>query len=185
MYNHKKIKIISVILLLPVVVISLALYMVYVDIKTKNENHHAILHDLSLQGERVGYLALAQKSIDNISSEIDLVDSSIISKDGDIKFIENLEQIAREHGLSIEITSLFFENNPEFSPASMDILKIKAKTKGSWIGNYSFLIRLESLPFKIKINKYNLKSVQPITEAKVKTDNTWESVFEIDVLKYK
>jgi len=104
MYNHKKYKIILMILLLLMVVVSLVCYFVYLNIKTKNQGHHTILHDLSLQDERINYLASIQKSIDDISTEISLVDRSIVSKNGDIKFIENLEKIAREYGLSIEIT---------------------------------------------------------------------------------
>jgi hypothetical protein len=130
-----------------------------------------------------------QKKINDIDLEINLINNSIIPKEGEIEFIENLELIARENGLSMEINSLVFDDNLNLASSSTEILKIKAKTKGSWSGNYEFLARLESLPVKIKINKFGLTNTSSDIISGVSKNsllnNIWQSTFEIDVLKYK
>jgi D-arabinose 5-phosphate isomerase GutQ len=127
--------------------------------------------------------------VDDMSTEINAIDNSIVSKNGEVGFIESLESLARENGLSIEISSLTFDNNASLASSSINILNVKAKTDGSWFGNYAFLSRLESLPFKVKINMVSLTNSSSNVTSDVNNSNpsndTWQSVFEISVLKYK
>jgi len=189
MYNYRLLKIILLTQSVLVVVIFGLCYLVYQDIKYKNENHHTLSHSLLFQNDKLAYLVSTQKAIDNISSDIVRIDSSVVSKEGEVDFIENLESIARENGLSIEIDSLVFEDKGDGSSNPINVLKIKAKTKGSWRGSYVFLSRLESSPFKIKIDKFSLinnGTEIPISDKKVGVPSgDWQSTFEIAVLKYK
>ncbi|MCX6702052.1 MAG: hypothetical protein NTX96_02560 [Candidatus Zambryskibacteria bacterium] len=189
MYNHKLSKITLVVLTIVIIVIFMMCYFVYKDIKYKNQNHHIILSDLSFQNNKQDYLISTQKTMDDLAPDIKLINSSIISKEGDVGFIENLESIAKENSLSIEIDSLIFDNGLKPTSSSTDVLKIKAKTEGSWSNSYTFLARLESLPFKIKIDKFSLTSI-PVgivsgTNENYVSSGNWQSVFEIDVLKSK
>ena len=189
MYNYKLLKIMLLTLSTLVVVIFGLCYIVFQDIKDKNENHHILSHGLLFQNDKLAYLVSTQKAIDNISSDIVRIDSSVVSKEGEVDFIENLESIARENGLSIEIDSLVFEDKPGSSSGLINVLKIKAKTKGSWYGSYVFLSRLEALPFKIKIDKFSLTNTGTeilVSDKKVGVPSgDWQSTFEIAVLKYK
>ena len=172
-----------------VVVIFGLCYLVYQDIKDKNENHHTLSHGLLFQNDKQDYLVSTQKTIDNINPDITRINSSVVSKEGEVSFIENLESIARINGLSIEIDSLVFEDRGDSSSSLISVLKIKAKTKGSWYGSYVFLARLESLPFKIKIDRFSLANTGtevPVPDEKGGVPNgDWQSTFEIAVLKYK
>lgn len=189
MHNYKSSKIILIILCILVIVIFVACYFVYGDIKNKNENYNFILHDLSFQNDKQDYLASKLKMVDDMGTEINAVDNSIISKNGEVGFIESLESLARENGLSIEISSLTLDNSVNLASSSINVFNIKAKTEGSWYGNYVFLSRLESLPFKVKINMVGLtdssKDVVSDANNSNPTNNTWQSVFDIGVLKYK
>jgi hypothetical protein len=164
-------------------------YFVYGDIKNKNENYNFILHDLSFQNDKQDYLASKLKTVENISAEINAIDNSIVSKNDEVGFIESLESLARENGLSIEISSLTLDNSASLASSTMNILNVKAKTSGSWLGNYTFLSRLESLPFKVKINMVGLTNSSSGAVSDVNNSNpsndTWQSVFDIGVLEYK
>ena len=160
-------------------------YFIFRDIQSKNEHLSAFTHDLSLQMNKEEYLTSTEKKIQNINTDINNINNSIISHSGDVEFIENLESIAHNNNLSINIESLVFEDNPKFAPALVTIFKIKAKTTGGWVGTYRFLNQIESLPFKVKINNYAFISGAEESESSKKIDNVWQSMFEISVLKYK
>ncbi len=187
MSNIKSLKIILGILCVLVLAVFVSYYFVYREIRFRDETYQNLLKDLSLQDTKQDYLISTQKTVDGLVLDINQINNSIISKDGEVEFIESLEAMAKESGLSIEIDSLSLENNEKLSPDSIDILSVKARTRGSWAANYLFLSRLESFPFKVKINKFGLSnSVAEVVSGKriVKT-SVWQSVFEIDVLKYK
>jgi hypothetical protein len=175
MQNQKSLKIILEVLCVIVVVIFVFTYFIYNDIRQKNKNYSLFTKDLNFQNTKKDYLDSSQKTIDSISLELNEINSSIVSKEGEVQFIETLESLAKRTGLGIEINSLVFDANSTSN--SVDILKVKAQTNGSWIDSYKFIKLLESMPFKIKINKLNLIHIL--------SENNWQTTFEIDVLKYK
>jgi hypothetical protein len=158
-------------------------YYLYRDVKIRNLHISDLEYDLSQEEENKAYLASTQKLLQNISPDIEDLNDSIISKDGDVEFIENFENLAKNNGLKITIDSLVFEEIKGFPSASVTSLKIRAKTEGSWSGTYVFLNQIEALPFKIKINKFSLIN-RTETLDKDKTNSIWQSTFEIVVLKY-
>lgn len=164
-------------------------YIVFFDIKHKNERISAMEHELSFQSKKQEYMTSMERVIQNSDSDITRINDSIIPSDGDVRFIESLESIARGGGLSIDIESLTFEDSRLLASSSMTILKVKAKTKGKWLGTYKFLTQIESLPFKVKIDKFALANVKEETDIDAKKTDTassiWQSTFELKVLKYK
>ena len=189
MQNSKLNRIILVTAGLAVIVVFILYYFVYQGIKSKNEHISSLSNDLSSQGDKQDYLISTQRIIQGISSDIDRINNSIIAKDGDVGFIENLESLAREVGLTMEIDSLVLVDNPEFASSSIVTLKIRAQVSGNWVGTYRFLAQLESLPLKIKINKFDLRNttieISPDVKKSGSSNNVWQSAFEIDVLRYK
>jgi hypothetical protein len=162
-------------------------YFVYRDIKTKNEHISSLTQQLDFQSGRQEYLLSTQRMIQNLNSDMEKINNSIIGTDGDVTFIEDLENRAKNNGLEIEIESLAVEEDKAFSASGVTTLKLKAKTKGNWSGTYTFLSTLESLPFKIKVNNFALKndtsSLSP--EGVQVYSPIWQSSFEITALKYK
>src|SRR3989344_2860976 len=178
----KKILILLSILALAVLV---SYYFVYTDIKRKNENISKLSQDLEYQIKRRQYIVSLQRTLQSTDSDITRINNSIVPVDGDVEFIEDLERMARENGLFIGIDSLIFEESPLFASSTINILKIKAKTSGSWPSTYRFLAQIESLPFKVKVNNFGLGSSVQDTGSASKPTNSWQSTFEIHVLKYK
>ena len=191
MYQNKSLKIVLIILCSLVAAVFIACYFIYADIKTKNENYQVVLRDLSFQNQKQEYLAIKFKSIDDMGLDIGMVDNSMVSKDAEVKFIESLEALASEYGLTLDIDSLIYENNQKIASSSLDILRVKTRTKGTWAGSYMFLSRLEAIPIKVKINNFSLLKVSdvvviPLIGKKQGTPiGVWQGAFEISVLKYK
>lgn len=174
------------ILSLAVLALFAAQYFLYRDIKTKNEKVGTLEHELSLQNNRQDYLISMQRLIQSMSGDIESINNSIVPADGDVEFIENIESIGKNNGLKVTIDSLVFEDDPSYKNANVTGLKVKAKTSGSWSGTYAFLTELESLPVKVKINRFALSNVS--SDAGIDTKKTgqiWQTGFEIVVLKYK
>jgi Tfp pilus assembly protein PilO len=189
MINSKFIKKIIILLILIEILICVMYYFGFVNLKKKNENISVLRNNLSSQIEKQQYMFSTQKMMKNTDSDITRVNNSLIQKDEDIKFIENIEGIARGNGLIIKIDNLAFEDDPSFSSNGLTILRIKASMSGNWAGMYSFLSQIETLPSKIRIDKFALtnNAGQISTDAEKPTapGNDWQGVFEISVLKYK
>ena len=113
----------------------------------------------------------------------------MVPNSGDVQFIENLESVARNSGLSIDIDSLLLENDPKATQTTITVLRIKVKTKGSWSNTYKFISELESLPYKIKINSVLLSKTSEDLASKdgkkITSKSQWSASIDIGVLKYK
>lgn len=188
MYNPKSLKKILVFLSLIMITLFVGHYFLYRDIKLKNEHISILSAELESQSERQGYLIATERVIESIKEDIELIDKSIIASNEDVDFIEDLEAIARRNGLTIKIDSLVIEDAKELDAAGITTLKVRAKTTGPWVGTYTFLSEVESLPFKIKVNKFailNTGEGASVEGATPVLKNEWQSTFEILILKYK
>ncbi len=163
-------------------------YYTFMDIKERNEHTSALTQESTSEVERQQYVISLRKTVEDVSVDIARLNNSFVKSEENVAFIENLEAIAKEYGLSFSIDSLTVDDDPLLNSAGMIILQVKAKTEGNWLGTYKFLLRLESLPTKIKINKFGIAGVRSDTQVagkKIKTEVLWHSAFEINVLKYK
>jgi Tfp pilus assembly protein PilO len=159
-------------------------YFLYKEIELKNEHISTLKSNLSTQDKKQEYILSTQRILQNLKTDIDNVDNSIIAKDEGVKFIENLEELARQDNVNLSIDSLVFEEDPSFASAGVISLKIKAKMNGNWEGIYRLISQFESLPYKIKID--HLTFTNPESQANVlNTGKNWQGSFEIHVLKYK
>lgn len=173
-------KTLSVLSLLALV-IAVSYYFIYQDIRSKNERISKLQYDLSTQSTKQDYLISTEKAIQSLEVDLDKAQSSIVSKEAEIEFIEKIETLARSNGLAIEIESLVLKNQDLPSP-DLTVLNVKAKTRGTWAGTYLFLAQLESLPYKLKIGRSSMIRVGAGSQG---SGATWDSNVEIGVLKYK
>ena len=187
MYNDKSLKTILAILTLLVIGMFVVYYFVYDDIKSKNERVSSLQNDLSQEKNKQDYLISTQKVLQSIDPDVTRIKNSVIPKDGDVKFIGDLESLARGDGLTIDISSLLIDDNPENTSNSIDVLKIDAKIKGPWLATYTFLSQLESLPYKVKVNTFDFVNATDVSgpDRVISFNSDWQSVFQINVLKYK
>lgn len=180
----KRIIILSVIMF----VFFAGIYLAYSDIRSKNKKVSISENDLSLKNSQYQQLVSMQKNIENLKPEINKIDNSIVPLGGDVGFIENIETIAKSHDLEVEIESLNLSTDTKVSSSTVTTLKIKAKVKGAWGGIYTFLSEIESMPIKIKINKFSLINNDDLklgVSNSADSNKKWESSFEISVLEYK
>lgn len=163
-----------------------AIYFVYNQIKSKSEKIAIVEHDLSQTNNRYDYLVSTQRLISDIAPQIEKASNSIVSKNGDVSFIENLESLAKSYNLQIQIDSLNIAVDSKAGSSTPATLKIKAKTEGSWTNSYLFLSEIESMPIKIKINRFAFDADEDIPSDGSKISvKTWKTSFEISVLKYQ
>ncbi len=169
------------------IMLSIAIYFMYHDIKSKNESILQVENNLSFKNTEYDYLVSMQNFIMESESEIAKINSSIISKDGEVAFIENLESRARSYNLKIEIDSLnLASNDTKTASSTVSTLKIKASAEGSWANIYKFISEVESLPERIKINKISLSYRGDLLDQTIPEQNKiWGASFEVSVLKYQ
>ena len=171
---------------LAVVVLSVAYYFVFMGIKNKNEHVSVLENNMASGSKNQQYLASLQKTVTEAEYNIHLVNSAVIASDGDVKFIEDLEGLAHNNGLSISIESLDLVDDPNIASTDITVLHIKIKTSGGWSGTYRFISEVESLPQKTKIQTLTMHStVSDFGNNKKSTSAVWSSELEIIVLKNK
>lgn len=181
----------KILIVLGLVIIALCVFyfVFFMKIKSKNEHISLLEQDLSLQNKKQDYVFVMRKMVQNADTQIRQINDSIIQQDGEVHFIETLESLARESGITISIDSISVENDPAFADSEITSLKVKAKTEGSWSGTYVFLTQLESMPYKIKIDNFGLVSLKedvPLDQKRPTLARTnWQVSFQIHVLKYK
>jgi hypothetical protein len=186
--SNKSFKGILLVLSLVVVFMFLIQYFLYNQIKNKSEHIDSIVSNLSMQAQRQQYIFSTDQILSSFNGDIGNINNSVIKNDGDVKFIEDLDTLAVDNGLEINIDSLNFEEIPKVASSTVVFFKIRAKTHGSWAATYKFLAELESLPFKIKISKFSMINAPATATAdstEVKSGNEWQSNFEMSALKYK
>lgn len=163
-----------------------AIYYVYSDIRSKNETILTVEQDLSSKNQKHEYLMSLQNLVDSIDPQVTKIESSIIPKSGDVAFIEELESLGRGEGLLVEIDSLNLVGDPKISSSTLAVLKVKFRATGDWAEVYKFASMIESLKYKIKINKFTLSSREELMATKNPDGSKdWQGVFEISVLEYK
>lgn len=182
MRNYKFLKSTIIILALIIVGVFVTFYFVVNGIKNKNQNI------AKLQNERAGhlndgrYLESMKNIVNQFSSSISQIESSIVSKDGDVAIIETIEQIGQKNNLELSVDSISEEDLPSTKDSGITTLKISARTSGSWKSIYNFVSELEALPYKVKIQRLSFSTSVDNTKS---TERKWQNVFEIKLLKYK
>lgn len=180
-----KFKKISVLLAVPVLLSFIGHYFLFKDLINKNENNTRMLDQIQSESGREVYVSTIKKQLQTLDPEIKKVGKTIVGSNDVISFIEELESIARNNGLSIKNNSISEEVDAKLSSTTV-FLKIRSETNGPWSGTYKFLSELESLPYKVRVNSFSMSSGQTTDASGLPSvSGSWLSTFEIKVLKYK
>lgn len=181
---HKKI---LVVLTLVTIVLFGAIYFAYKEIKSKNIEIAMFEQDINLKNNQYESNVSMQRLVESIKPDVDKINNSIVNEKGDVEFIESLERIARGHKLEIKIDSLNLVTDPKNASSTVSALRVKAKAEGLWTDLYVFLEEIESLPIKVKINRFTMQSGAELDFNPKPNDlnKVWSANFEITVLKYK
>src|ERR1035437_724577 len=171
-----------------VILLFVAIFMLFQNIKNQNENSSNLQNEIDLSAKQNQYTMSLQKSLQDSNSNIKKVNDSILSSGGTVGFIEKLENVAKDNGLNIIVDSLSVEDIHGVTSDGLTSLKILASAQGSWTGTIVFLTKLESLPFIMRVEKFDLaNSSDNLTglPTPISSAQNWLSTFEIRVLEYK
>ena len=181
-------KVILGLVTLSVVLLFGAIFVLFQNIKNESENASKLQNSIDLSTKQNQYVTSLQTSLQNSNGDIAKVNGSILRSDEDVTFIEQLENVAKNNGLNVVISSLSVEDIPNVTSSSLTSLKIRTSMQGSWIGMIVFLTRLESLPFVMRVEKFDLtnSSDNPIgLTMQASSTQNWQATIEIRVLQYK
>ena len=78
-----------------------------------------------------------------------------MSKEDEVKFIEQIESTARSSGITFDISSIDIDPNQEDSAFKEDLI-VKMNVEGSWNSVISFINKLEKMPFGAVIKSVKL-----------------------------
>lgn len=101
-----------------------------------------------------------RSSYQKIKPDIDSVNGYFITNSEEVRFIENIESLAKENKLEVEISAINIDKNPDLAKNGLEYLVLKVNTKGSWEGIYKFLNSLEVLPYHISISKFSISKIE-------------------------
>jgi hypothetical protein len=116
----------------------------------------------------------AIKSIIEINKDkIQNLDNFFIKKGDEVKFIEQIEEVARQSSIKFNIASIDVANqNEQFK----ENVKVKVNIEGSWKNAVSFVNDLEKMPFGVSIENMVLDA---------KTPSDWSGFVEFIVFREK
>lgn len=97
-----------------------------------------------------------------------------VQKDDEVKFIEQIEKVARNSGIKAEIISIDVKANQNDS--FKENVDVKMKVDGSWHDIMYFINKLEKISFGVLIENLNLDSNTP---------NNWSGLIELIVFREK
>ncbi len=145
------------IIVIVLVVVAIAAYgILFSLIYSVNEEAQTISKQTLEQQQKVDEQRSLQKLADDIRPNSQQLENFIISKDGDISFIEALETLGKGQGLKLSVASVVEEQQDKFNN-----LKFQLVLEGSWSPLVHFLELLELMPYKITIRSVAMDIATP------------------------
>ena len=181
--NIERYKKILISLGLFVIALLVLYYFIFAYIRNKIDLISGLRQDLASKSNKESNLLSLRHLVQESQGDIDTLNSLIIPKDGDVLFIEKVESLAKNSGLSVTIDNLNLEEIPSLSENGMSILHIRLKGQGTWSAVYLFVSKLESIPFKIKIDRLVMGVSNTDTSKNLKSN--WQMGADLSVLKLK
>ncbi len=89
--------------------------------------------------------------------EVSIIDEVVLTRADLVAFIERLEKVGRDIGLSISISSIT-NDSKNVSITNPEIVRVTIEARGSWASNLLFVKLLENLPYKYNIDRLDLLS---------------------------
>jgi hypothetical protein len=138
-------------------------------------------NDIIFGDQKKEYAENMLLSFETTQVDIDTLQNFFVKKQGEVEFIEYLEQSAKKGGLEIKIDSVSLDSTKEMASNAMEYLVLRFNVSGSWVQVWGFSQTLEVLPYSIDVDSLAL--------LRTDTDKTkpavWKGVYNIRVLKKK
>jgi hypothetical protein len=124
--------------------------------KNNVEGFHSAQADVANQQSSAEQNHALQDLAESIQPEISSLNSRIVPSDGVAAFIEMIESLARQSGLSVSISSVNDVSDPTDTSGSYQFLTLTVATVGSWSGTHRFLSLIETAPFELDLSSIGL-----------------------------
>lgn len=119
-------------------------------IKSKNNHTLELISQVELGSNNSLLIQTIKSNNTGTSSEITELNEITLTKEKLVGFIENLEQMGKDHGLKIKILSVSAEDNSDKSQPQK--INIQVETQGEWKPSMKYIHLVENLPYRTVIN---------------------------------
>lgn len=129
------------------------------------------------------FASLMLKSFESSQIDISLLQRVFIKRQGEVDFIEYVENTAKEQGVEITM-DVSLDSPKNLTTYNMEYLVLNISVKGSWARVWNFSRILEVLPYSINVRSLALLK-EGGSESDVSSAGSWKGVYNIKVLKKK
>ncbi len=138
-------------------------------------------NDITFGDQKKEYAENMVLSFESTQVDIDTLQNLFVKKQGEVEFIEFLEQSAKERGLEIKIDSVSLDSTKEMVSHGMEYLVLRFSVNGTWAHVWNFSEALEVLPYSIDVESLALLR----TDTEKGKPALWKGVYNIRILKKK
>lgn len=141
-------------------------------------------NDVLLAEQKKQHAELMLSSLEGVQADISNLQNFFVKKQGEVEFIEFLEQNAKAQKLEVKIETASLESSKEMQEKGVEYLRIRFVVVGTWADVWNFSRTLELFPYSIHIN--SLAFIREDTNTPPKNKPViWKGVYVIKVLKKK
>lgn len=184
-----KIKRVIISILIANLVVASAYFFLFAEVWSKNKKIASIESEIAGQNEKDVKLQFIGKLLEETKEKRELVSKTFLNSDGAVSFIEEMERLAKNNNVSINIDSITIDKN--FSN-NKEKINLRIKADGSWKNLYKFFGLLESLSYNIDISRISwskdskISSLgSPKNSSEIKSSESWNMGIDFSVLKQK
>ncbi|MBU0999319.1 hypothetical protein KKG24_03390 [Patescibacteria group bacterium] len=173
--NFQKILLFIFIILL--VLFCLAFVFLYQKIGDNNQKGQQGAINLQIEEHRYDEIVSLNQMLQKIVPERALLEEHFIKSSDVVPFLNTVEKLAKEAGVSSQINSVDVKDNMS--------LKVELRALGGFKAIYKFLILLEDSPYLLDFSSMNLhKLLSSSGSGKNESNLSWEVVFQIKLLSF-
>ena len=155
-------------------------FLIYSQMQHTGKSISVLLQTQSTAAVRTQEIKDITVSADTASSEADKVNAHIISPDGEVAFIDDVENLAKADGLTVQVDTVGLSQAADVSGAGLEYLNVKLSVSGTWASTYGYLSTLEASAYDLVVNQSDFSLV---SDGMTKGPIQWQSTFQISVLK--
>lgn len=149
-----------------------AVVFVYVSIKRTDAFVVATEETIRSRIERENVLRGLARLADETASPRGELLTRVVSADDVASFIEEVERLGRQAGVSVEIGSVDIADSA--TADSLQVMSLSARAEGSWDRAVRFVRAIETLPFGVSITDLSLDGLE--------AEGTWTASVSLEVL---
>jgi hypothetical protein len=123
-------------------------------------------------------------SFASVQDDISLLQTFFVKRQGEVYFIEYLEQTARSQGLEIFIDTVSVDSPKQLATYDVEYLVLNFNVRGEWSRVWNFSRMIEVLPYSVKLQSLALIR-EGVVEQNTNQSSVWKGVYTIKVLKKK